>query len=152
MIGVLGASLLGCSKSDPAATALCNQYTAATCERFFTCGADDLAAAEADAEADATGDLWNSDCTTQQAHKPAYFPASFACYPSVADCTAHEQAKACSDVADTACDQGETYHADKAQDCVSAWQGLTCDEIKAFSTQPIVCSQICTLPNSSVSP
>ena len=140
MIGVLGTSLLGCSKSDPAATDLCNQYAAATCERFFTCGADDLAAASG-------GDTSQSDCAPKQPAKPSYFPQSFACYASVSDCTAHEQAKACFDVGDTVCDQGETYHADKAQDCVSAWQGLTCDEVKNFSQQPIVCSQICTLPN-----
>jgi hypothetical protein len=145
MIAGLGVSLLGCGKSDPAATKLCNDYVAATCERFFTCGADDIAAASG-------GDTSGSDCTPKQPGKPGYFPASFACYQSASDCTAREQRKACTDVASTRCDDGETYHANKAQDCVSAWQALTCDEIKNFSQQPIVCAQICTLPNAGPPP
>ena len=144
MIAVLGASLLGCSKSDPAATKLCNDYAAATCERFFTCGADDIAAAVAAAAA-RNDDLSTSDCTPKQVDKPSYFPTRFACYQSAADCTTKEQAKMCSDVADTKCDDGETYHADKAQDCVSDWQALTCDQITAFTDEPIVCKEICTL-------
>jgi hypothetical protein len=155
MIGLLGAGLVGCSKSDPAATKLCNDYAATTCQQFFTCGADDLAAAAAgaaDAGAGAGTPPWNLACTPKLPLKPSYFPQRFACYTSVDDCTAKERAKTCSDVADNRCDQGATYHADNAQACLSAWQALTCDEIKNFAGQPLVCEQICTLPQTNAGP
>jgi hypothetical protein len=139
MLEVLGTGLVGCgSKSDPAATALCDQYSAAICERYFTCGTTDLANLS-------SGDTSLSDCTPKQPAKPHYFPARFACYTSASDCTDKEKKNTCSDVADTVCNVGESYHADKAQDCVTAWQALTCDDV-TNGVQPIVCSEICTLP------
>jgi len=140
MLGILGTSVVSCKKSDPVATERCNKYAAAICERFFTCGADDLAT-------NSTLDSSGSDCTPKQPPKPSYFPLRFACYQSVSDCTTREQATLCSDVADTVCDEGEIYHADRANDCVNAWQGLSCDNFSSnYAADTIVCAQICTLP------
>ena len=136
MLGVLGTSLSGCGKSDAAATELCNQYAAAICERFFTCGGD-LSA----------GDTSASTCTPKLPKKPDWFPQEFACYTSASDCTNNMQALECGNVAETVCSRGATYHADKAQACVSGWQALSCENVQLAgtpSTQPVECSQICT--------
>jgi hypothetical protein len=147
MFGVLGTGLVGCNKSDGAATALCNQYAAAVCERYFTCGADQL-----------DPNTPQPECPPRPHNlslapkKPSWFPPELACATDVDDCTKSLRALECGDVAETVCTSGATYHADKAQACVTGWQSLTCDNVQQATLsdptavhQPVECYQICTM-------
>jgi hypothetical protein len=146
MFGVFGTSLVGCGKTDAAATALCNQYAAAVCERFLTCQAEAEAAASVDVV-----DTVPFTCGSQTIKRPSWFPPEIACSKALSDCTAAMETLECGHVAETVCTSGATYHADKAQACVTGWQALSCDNVQQASTvdpihQPVECYQICTAP------
>ena len=162
MFGVIGTSLSGCEKSDPAATKLCNAYAAAVCERFLTCQGEAEATALA---AQPLVDVDTAPFTCPGADglikRPSWFPPEIACSKDLSDCTAKLEALECGHVAETVCTSGAIYHADKAQACVTGWQTLSCDNVeKATITsdtdpndsnqvaphQPVECYEICSAP------
>jgi hypothetical protein len=43
-----------------------------------------------------------------------------------------------------ACDSGQTYHADKAEACLTGYKALSCTDIMATTLPtPAVCEQVC---------
>ena len=155
MFVVLGTSLSGCEKTDAAATALCNQYAAAVCERFLTCQAEAEATALA-AQPPVDIDTVPFTCGSDTIKRPTWFPPEIACskkkddqHDELSDCTAKLEALECGHVAETVCTSGATYHADKAQACVTGWQALSCDNVQQSSDptrQPAECYLICIPP------
>jgi hypothetical protein len=65
-------------------------------------------------------------------------------YESQAKCTSEE--KAVCTTTDTGCDSGETYHADKAKQCVDGFTALSCSELEGDF--PAGCSEVCTSSSS----
>jgi hypothetical protein len=145
ILGVLGTSLVGCGKSDAAATELCNQYAAAVCERYLTCQAEAETASSVEAI-----DTVPFTCGNNSIKRPTWFPPELACSKDVSDCTSKLRALECGSVAANRCTSGATYHADKAQACVSGWKTLGCEDVQQAASvdpaihQPVECYQICT--------
>ena len=168
MFGVLGTSLSGCEKSDPAATKLCNAYAAAVCERFLTCqGEAEATALAAQPPVDVDTAPFTCPGADGLIKRPSWFPPEIACSKDLSDCTAKLEALECGHVAETVCTSGAIYHADKAQACVTGWQTLSCDNVEKASTttdtdpndlrkvaphQPVECYQICTTPCQNPNP
>ncbi|HJX65691.1 MAG TPA: hypothetical protein VJ860_17260 [Polyangia bacterium] len=163
MFGVLGTSLSGCEKSDAAATKLCKDYSAAVCERYLTCqAAAESAALAAQPPVDIdTIDTVPFTCPSGTIKRPTWFPAEIGCSKDLSDCTAKLEALECGHVAETRCTSGATYHADKAEACVTGWQSLSCDNVQKASIttdtdpndpkkvaphQPVECYLICIPP------
>jgi len=94
----------------------CNQAVDILCDKFFSCFTKE----EADAAKDFIG-LNAADCKVKL---------------KAAECGADN----------VKCNLGETYHADKASECVNGYKGLSCTDIKkgANLPEPAACTLICT--------
>jgi hypothetical protein len=62
-----------------------------------------------------------------------------------ADCISGLNASSCATA--TGCDTGETYHADQAQACLTAFNAITCAQLSdASAISPPACDMVCTTP------
>lgn len=62
---------------------------------------------------------------------------------NAADCTTKFNAECTPEKSN--CDAGETYHADKASECLDGFKAFTCTDIKRSPiVEPAACAQICT--------
>jgi hypothetical protein len=113
----------GCGSSDSSSMSemeACKQYNAVYCDKFFNCLSAELLTLIKD-----TVGLNAADCKTK----------------STAEYCTTDEVK---------CPLGETFHGDKAAECVSQLKGLSCSDITtAMSTgedptEPAACSLICT--------
>ena len=118
----LGTLLLpGCSSSDDNGgsdpVSECKSLTASECMKFYQCFTDDERAGQEDTVG-----------------------------TSESDCEAKISADQCG-TADTTCDSGKTYHADKAEQCIKDFKALSCDQFRAFMSAtdlPASCNDVCS--------
>ena len=105
----------GSSDSSMSETEACNQLVATLCTKMFNC----YTAAELTLVQSTVG-------------------------LNVADCKTKLGAQQCNADA-VKCDIGETYHADKAAECVTQYKGLSCTDIKTVPMPtPAACDLICS--------
>ena len=110
----------------------------------FGCGGDDTASpreACEDASRVTCSKLY--ECLTESERMAAMLPATEAecvtSYNTMFDCA--------SQTAETACDAGETYHADKASQCVDQIDGLSCETVRTgdIDAAAPACNEVCTM-------
>lgn len=102
------------SSGDP--VALCKQAAQTICSKIFSCYSKD----ELSASAAEVGNN-ESDCVTK--------------YTDVDHLNCSTEG--------VKCDSGEKYDADKAKECVSQYDSLSCNEFKGNSATPAACDQVC---------
>lgn len=120
MLGLGLFPLNGCGGDDKGSSdpvELCKQAAQAVCSRIFAC----YSAEELDAASATVGNN-EADCVTKIGGKDGF------------NCTT-EGVK---------CDSGETFRADKANECIDQFQSLSCRELKSeTSSTPAACEQTC---------
>jgi hypothetical protein len=109
------AMALSCGDDEPSQVEACNQVMDILCDKFFSCYTKE----QLDAAQSVVG-------------------------LNAADCKVKFKAKNCG-VEEVKCDAGETYHGDKAKQCVDAFRDLSCNNIRMGTiTEAAVCKQVCT--------
>jgi hypothetical protein len=124
IVVLVGLSVVGCggddnnTAADPVAT--CKQIASTICSKAYNCYSD----AELKLAAAFIGNN-QADCVTKWEGKDQL------------NCTTEG----------TKCDSGETYHSDKASECMQQYEGFSCSEFKGLATgttvKPAACDQIC---------
>jgi hypothetical protein len=105
----------GGSSSDP--VALCKEAAKTLCSKFFSCYTKDRISAAA-----AIVGNNEADCVTKFSGSDNF------------NCTTEG----------TKCDSGDTYNAAKANECVSQFKSLSCNEITSGNvTTPAACEETC---------
>jgi hypothetical protein len=122
MLGVGVLPLNGCGDDDKDSTssdpvALCKEAAKTLCSKFFSCYSKE----ELDASAAFLGNN-EADCVTKFSGADNF------------NCTTEG----------TKCDSGESFHADKANECVSQFKSLSCNEITSGNVAtPAACDETC---------
>ena len=114
VFGLCASSVSSCGGGGVGAQEACNEIYVSLCNKFYDCYTKDQIAANKDVFG-----LNRGDCAVKYQNS---------------ECTTTK----------VACDSGQTYHADKADACLSGFKALSCTDIMATTLPtPAVCDQVC---------